>query len=379
MLNALFLIILMSVLAWACLSILDIDQLQWLRDDAQFLGLVGAVFIVSLLAVAFCGLKYFGPSDLGRTEWLICGFFLMTIWSSSIDTGLSLSLVNWSSLGAYYHQNGERYFQTAWGFAALLWDGTGHWLLQALAVVGLMRKEFPLAVCLVWCGSIVNSMPVLLLGAATGSYSGEIQLSTALNAPYLLVPLAICAYALTTASPRVPPVPTPLPKIARFIEFCFSVLYFSAIIIHTLRAMVVLGSRSALATQWLQQVEPVLAEPTGFARIQVLVNFFLLGSWELFSMVEAFRRAITATVSEWPLSSDKFDRLALIFLGVALQAHVCWIVMVLCRWESFTLVDSGFTTLSSVQLTVLGLLYPLLRTCQTYSRVHTTPEPKKKQ
>ena len=47
---------------------------------------------------------------------------------------------------------------------------------------------------LIWAGSVINSMMPLLMGAAaTGIYSHGIELSTALNAPYVIIPVVIAS------------------------------------------------------------------------------------------------------------------------------------------------------------------------------------------
>ena len=64
-----------------------------------------------------------------------------------------------------------------------MWDGTAHYALQLyLARATLLGQPCRIA-GLVWAGSIINSMPVLLLGGASGVYSADIKPSTALNAP----------------------------------------------------------------------------------------------------------------------------------------------------------------------------------------------------
>ena len=96
-------------------------------------------------------------------------------------------------------EHGKKYFASAFGVACLGWDGVVHLLLQGFLCYQAITKQ-PLSrpVTFIWSGSIINSMMPLLMGAAaTGKYSSGVELSTALNAPYVFVPLVITYNAMT--------------------------------------------------------------------------------------------------------------------------------------------------------------------------------------
>lgn len=175
-----------------------------------------------------------------------------------------------------------------------MWDGTAHYALQLhLARATLLGRPCRLA-GLVWAGSIINSMPVLLLGGASGVYSADIKPSTALNAPYVLVPIAYLISILTPKSPgavsqdaggrTVGPVGPS--------TYAWAGAHAAAIGIHSWRAIVVLGSRAPLALWWVSHVDPVLGDVTrpsfGFVRVQILVFFFYyipFHSWAVYSLL----------------------------------------------------------------------------------------------
>jgi hypothetical protein len=152
--------------------------------------------------------------------------------------------------------------------ACLGWDGVFHTGIQGLlafrSLTGGDMKPFGL----VWAGSIIFSMMPLLIGsAATGKYSDTVELSTAMNAPYVIIPIALCyqLFESATGTPRRGRArrrgssSQPDPEMAAA-GIGAAAASAAMVLLHTLQAMAVLGSKAKVARWWVTDVEPVLAQ-----------------------------------------------------------------------------------------------------------------------
>ena len=309
---------------------------------------VAAIGVVSLAVVGAGALRAFRAC--GCQFSLAAVFFAVTGWSAAIDLVLALSLLGLTRLGKFYVVNGEEYFKSSWGCFALLWDGTAHYAAQLFLAHATLLGRPCRRVGLAWAGSIINSMPVLLLGGATGHYSADIKPSTGLNAPYVLVPIAYLVTILdedhTTMKPARPAaakattraVMTANAKPAsvshRYVSAAWALGHILAVLVHAWRAVVVLGSRAPLALWWIAQVEPILGDSSrpsfGFIRVQCLVFFFYYvpyHAWATHSLLttkpsDAKRRQTLATWS-------------MVVAGGYAQAQVCCGSAAFLKWTGF--------------------------------------------
>jgi hypothetical protein len=228
--------------------------------------------------VALFALSFYVFHRMGYHLSILGAFFTAVLWSATIDSFLAAALVGWTDLGKFYYDHGEEYFKTSWGFAAVLWDGTFHYGLQFYIAYSVHTQGKPHAIAsLVWAGSIINSMPVLLIGAATGSFSETIKPATALNAPYVLVPIMIAKLVLTDEGHQASQTNK---KEIETTSFSIGSLFWinfhvAAITLHIWRAIVVLECNAPAAQQWRQDVEILSSDDDGsisfgFLRIQLL-------------------------------------------------------------------------------------------------------------
>jgi hypothetical protein len=320
--------------------------LEWLPSlKAQPTG-VAALGVGFLLC--FGGLSLTCFRRCGCKLSLTAAFFAVTSWSAVVDFVLAAALINATPVSRFYMETGEEYFKSSWGFWALAWDGTAHYCLQLFLAHSTLLERPKASATLFWAGSIINSMPVLLLGAATGSYSAEIKPSTALNAPYVLFPIAILTQTL--ASSPGPATSSAVPRsiqaaagrqprstaarVHRMWELGFdgtmAIFHASAILLHCWRAIVVLGGKEAAVGGWVSLVEPMLAEAShsrpsfGFVRVQLLVYFFYyvpFHTWALARTAAPPSPALTA----W----------AMVIAGGCAQAEATCIGAAATRWVGF--------------------------------------------
>lgn len=266
------------------------EYFPFLKSSPEAVVTLGVASLVTLF-----GLSLYMFRRMGYHLSLLGAFFTAVLWSAMIDSFLAAALVGWTDLGKFYYDHGEEYFKTSWGFAALLWDGTFHYGLQFYVAYSVYTHGKPHAIAsLLWAGSIINSMPVLLIGAATGSFSETIKPATALNAPYVLVPIMVAKLVLTMDDEYYDPArpktnknesnnngtTSSLLSYGSLVWFNFHIV---AITLHIWRAIVVLECNAPAAQQWRDNVEILKSSDGtatssstsfGFLRIQLLQYLF---------------------------------------------------------------------------------------------------------
>lgn len=259
------------------ITVLWMINVPVIKDYPERVFAVGVLALGGIAAAANYAFKScnctFSPSAI---------FFSLTTWSALVDLLIALSLIGVTTLGKFYVETGEEYFKSSWGFAVLGYDGCVHYFLQLFLAHATLLDRPRLLVGLLWSGSILNSMPVVLLGGATGMHSDTLKPSTLLNAPYVLAPILYLNAILPSAQPRLAATTKEAParawRSASLIDHLLVLFHFAAICLHCLRAAVVLGSKSPAALSYGAQ-EPALLESTadsfGFLRVQLqqLIEF----------------------------------------------------------------------------------------------------------
>jgi len=299
------------------------------ENHVRLLGV--GLCILSLVAYSF----YFVLWKTLGLRSLMGFFFFFIAFTAYIDTFISLCLTSPSFfLGRFYLDRGEKYFNCAYGFMCLFWDGTFHVAIQSLlAFLAFTNREYHF-VALVWSGSIVNSMAPLLLGGATGPYSQHIQAATALNGPYVFLPVAVI-FALLSKTPAVhrkEGAGSRVKSHSLLVDLVLMTYNFLMPLVHIVRAMCVMGSKAKVVDWWLQ-IEPVFdrrllidrndEQDYAFMAIQAVQWAFWFAPWHwaaLFEQVERIRTNKRTVV----LGTMGVDFSAIVF-GAYLQSIACHI------------------------------------------------------
>lgn len=218
------------------------NELVLLAVAGLLLVLVGGV-----MAITFQLLKV-------RMDALSFGFTLVT-FTAYLGLFLAAALgMEHFPLGKFYLVHAEKYFACAFGFSAILWDGTFHFVVQfTLAYLSLTQQGFHYW-GLIWAGSIINSMFPLLVGAFLGPYSHEIGLATWLNAPYVVFPVAVIVYLMQSRRSESSHVAV---NNRSPVDALVIVFHLAMPMVHLIRVLAVLGSRHWLASWWIARVEPI--------------------------------------------------------------------------------------------------------------------------
>lgn len=167
----------------------------------------------------------------------------------------------------------EPVFNTSQGVLLLYWDGTVHYILQLSAVVLYTVQDSYREVGLYWCGSLLNSMLVLVYGYLIGS-GGTPRLTQLNSSPLILISLA-AAFNLIRDRPiqarsfrRVPPV------FRRPVDLFFLIFFILALVLAIFRGLTALGAEVSCMRDYLIHFEPYISDPSGFPKIQMVINMF---------------------------------------------------------------------------------------------------------
>ena len=337
-----------------------LQQVPQLTSNGSTAGITGIVTMAGVVLGIYKTMKY-----LKYNTTLLAVFLATCTFTAAIDLGISGFLLGWWNLGSFYPEHGEKYFASAFGVACLAWDGVFHLLLQAfLCYQVLTQQELSKQAALVWSGSIINSMMPLLLGtAATGKFSSGVELSTAMNAPYILIPIVI-TYNLMTKSASTTSQAKAKAKACKPLMTPHAVFlaasHAALIALHVVRTMAVLNSEAAVAQQWLQ-MEPALQqqEGTNVALIQCLQSFFYLipyhclSLWEIFSRAHYKKPSVFTGIGDW----------SSLVLGAYMQAtFVAWFMTIATYLGPGNIVYTSFSS----STTWIALFVIVVVNCQAH-------------
>jgi len=275
-----------------------------LTSDGATAGITAVVIMTFVVAGIYrCAVK------LNFETNLISIFLTISTFTSACDLGITGYLLGVWELGSFYPSHGEKYFGTAFGVACLGWDGVVHLLMQGYLCRRSLCGQKLGPIAFMWAGSVINSMiPLLLGGAATGKYSPDVEFSTALNAPYVIIPILIAIKLMDSRTDKHVKRGAKVRSPATATLTCLIVVtHIGLIVLHVVRTMSVVGSDAPIAQRWLQKFEPSLQQNDGtnIILIQTLQSFFWLvpyhcvALWEAFSRFRYSRRSLLANAGDW--------------------------------------------------------------------------------
>ncbi|NP_001279765.1 transmembrane 6 superfamily member 2-like [Callorhinchus milii] len=246
-------------------------------------------------------------------------FYVFAVFSftSVIDLIISLEQDGYiTGFMAFYLKEGEPYLRSAYGIMICYWDGTVHYLLYLVMAASITRGQSYRKFGLYWVGSVLMSLPVLLIGTVIGKYGSEIRPSYLLNIPYLIIPL--WAGKKIYEKPRTVSRTTPEEVAEEHKKLIYQrpvdlllALYLMAAVAYTLfRGIVVLDCSFESCFNYIYHDEPYLKDPVGYPKIQMLMNMFYLLPFFCLALYGLIRPGCT-----WMMDAT------LVFAGALAQAQ----------------------------------------------------------
>lgn len=217
-------------------------------------------------------------------------FYVFTIFSFTAvaDLLLALTISDYSSAFHFYLEQGEVYLKTAHGMFINYWDGTVHYALYLIMLYSMLTKrtetKFYRFLSLFWCGSIINSLIVLVGGAAVGRFGAHIKPSCLLNVPYMLFPVIFLFRQVNTRSNFIEQQQQQIKEntqrkivtnslLYRSFDVFFMVYMMLALLFSTLRVLHAL--KTPLTDDSIYyRYEPYISNTSGFPLVQLLTYAF---------------------------------------------------------------------------------------------------------
>ncbi|CAF3794005.1 unnamed protein product [Rotaria socialis] len=213
-------------------------------------------------------------------------FYVFTIFSFTAiaDLLLALTIDEYSSAFHFYLNQGEVYLKTSHGLFINYWDGITHYILYLIMLYCMLKQKtetkFFRFLSLFWCGSIINSLIVLLGGAALGQFGAHIKPSYLLNIPYTVFPIIFLVRQFSTRSNFIQQERKKMKKslnlkslLLRPLDICFILYMIFGIVFAIFRAFHAL--KIPMTTNSIYyKFEPYILNASGFPLIQLLTYAF---------------------------------------------------------------------------------------------------------
>lgn len=259
-------------------------------------------------------------------------FYVFTIFSFTAiaDLLLALTIDEYSSAFHFYLNEGEVYLKTGHGMFINYWDGTTHYTLYLIMLYCMLKQKtdtkFFRFLSLFWCGSIINSLIVLLGGAATGQFGTHIKPSYLLNIPYTVFPIVFMVRKLSARPDFIQQErkkikkPTNLKSLVlRPLDLIFILYMVFGIVFAVFRALHVLKV-PMMQNSFYRQYEPYMLNASGFPLVQLLTYAFYF--------VPFYCSAINALLfhHEQPSKFQWLPDWAMIHAGAAAQAQFSYLL-----------------------------------------------------
>jgi len=208
-------------------------------------------------------------------------FWNFVVAISTLNIMLTFALISHPPfhLAEEYPEKGEPYFKSAPGVLYLIYDMFIHQSLQMYILFNsLTGRSIAHITTSIWCGSMVCSLISLLFGGAIGPFSGEIEYSTALNVPWVIMPMFVISYTAahrTIASSKKGRTSDKIDFPA--VSIALSILHIGSISLHVIRGMAMFGSNASIAVYWRENIEPnAYTDETKHALVASIISICLL-------------------------------------------------------------------------------------------------------
>ncbi|CAF0929660.1 unnamed protein product [Adineta steineri] len=258
-------------------------------------------------------------------------FYVFTIFSFTAiaDLLLALTIDGYSSAFHFYLEQGEVYLKTSHGLYINYWDGTVHYLLYLIMLYCMLKQKtktkFFRFLSLFWCGSMINSLIVLVGGAAVGRYGSHIKPSCLLNVPYMMFPLIFLLRQFCTRTTfiqqQIKGNRKPLRQksfISHFLDIGFIIYMLFALIFAIFRVLHVLKT-PMMKNSFYYEYEPYILNESGFPLVQILIYAFYFIPYYYSAINVLIFNDQESTQFEW------FPDWTMVHAGAAAQAQFSYL------------------------------------------------------
>ena len=273
-----------------------------------------------LAVVAFLAVTFLRPSDLkpaksfegrGLVYYTCCVF----MWGGVADFTIQSCHVKLFECGEdSYLLNGEPYLRTHFGISTQFWNAIVHYSLQLLTIYEIDNQLDCKFTVLYWCGSIITSQFVVLVGGLSGSYSDALQYAVWMNVIFAGLPIWIFFRFLSSpiilpisisASARSLKSKSSKPKVSgnklNLVDMILSLLLLYAMSFNLIRGLGALGSRFPIVSNYVDNYEPYIKEPARFGSTWALYTAVYIVPFYFATLYN-----LTKPLSQWTVNLSIF-------------------------------------------------------------------------
>ena len=269
-----------------------------------------------LAVIAFLFMSFLRPSERNSAKSLEGrGLFFYTccvfMWACVADLTMQSCHGKLISCGEdTYIMSGEPYLQTPFGITTQLWNAVVNYFLQLLAIYQIDNQLDCRITALYWCGSIITSQFVVLIGTFSGSYSNTLEYTVLMNVIFVGLPVWIFSRFLGK------PIIHPIFMVAgsqkssklkesknklNFFDTIISFLLLSAMCFNLIRGLGALGSRFPIVAYYIDNYEPYIYEPARFGSTWALYTAVYIVPFYFATLYN-----LTKPLSQWTVNLSIF-------------------------------------------------------------------------
>ena len=200
-----------------------------------------------------------------------CCLFL---WAAVSDLAIQSRYLGWFGFesNSKYFNNGELYLSIPFGITTQLWDAFVNSTLYMIIIFQIDNKIDCRSAVMYWCGSIITSQFVVMIGAFSGYYSDKLQYAVWLNVVFIIFPVwVLCKFLfkpISVSNKNLQPLKSTI------YDKILSLLLLFLCIFNTIRGLGALGSNFSMIKSYVDNFEPYIKESSKFG-----------GTWVLYTAV----------------------------------------------------------------------------------------------
>uniref|UniRef100_A0A1I8HHW4 EXPERA domain-containing protein n=1 Tax=Macrostomum lignano TaxID=282301 RepID=A0A1I8HHW4_9PLAT len=234
---------------------------------------------------AICFIIWLGM-DKGKPIEPLYFPFALGCFGCAIDMVISMDMDGFvDGFADFYLEKGESYLKTSHGLYINYWDGVVHYAQYLYMVTAIYWNGEYRHTSLYWFGSMMNSIIVLLCGAACGPH--QLRPALLLNVPFALYPLYVLHRALRTADwsdAGLRPACLAGLRARRFpglADACLALACIATACLCLLRAVVAVGCNHPVCRYLAVDVDPYSGDAERFPLFQLLTYAYFLAPFLL--------------------------------------------------------------------------------------------------
>jgi len=174
----------------------------------------------------------------------------------------------------FYLQNGESYFENAYGSLALLLDFIYNLPMYLVIAFQIDNNLDCRNSVIFWAATMIASLGTLQYGAFGGIYGESIKPCTLMNIPYLLLPPYFLIDFMNKRRTITEPIQHKKSLKIKILDIGILILMVDVVLFNLVRYYATINSPLQLSQVYLKQFEPFLIEPTGFGASWPVFNLY---------------------------------------------------------------------------------------------------------